>query len=134
VNSDVVSQGIVLLSVLSGFAFVIAAEVALRDPFPEDMQRVAYLFFATGLYCVLTVALGVLYFVQGMGPGWTQGLSFAFAVSFPGSVLVFVLSLVHLFRLRFSGGVRRDLFTWLGIMALTILGLAVAIVSLARAG
>ena len=59
-NNDVDSQDIVLLSSRRGFAFAIAAEIVLRGPLTEEMHRVTYSFFATGLLSPATMGAGIL--------------------------------------------------------------------------
>jgi hypothetical protein len=63
-TDDAINQGIVLAGILTGFAFVIAAQFGQERSKIEQSERLAYGFFSVGLCCLTAVVLGILYFAN----------------------------------------------------------------------
>jgi hypothetical protein len=102
ITEDVISQGVVMVSILSGFAFFIAAEIALRDGTPEHMERVALWFFGTGLVLFFTAALGIIFFANDGNKSIQQQYGIVFLFFLVVSVCAFVVSLHQLLRAKMS--------------------------------
>ena len=121
-NSEVISQGIVLLGVLAGFAFVIAAEIVLRDPKPEKLERIASNFFMVGLVSLVTVEVGIVYLALAGQPEKQESPARIFVFGLAACGVIFVLALLSLFHARFSGGARRQmLFATGAVIVMAIL-------------
>jgi hypothetical protein len=133
VNDQVVSQGIVFATVVAGFAFVIAAEIALREPLPKELAESAINFLATGLMGIVTAATGVLYFGNAWGTAQRADsgnglfeLGNGFLLFMAATGLAFLVSIISLFRRRFAGKILRDFYITMAaiiaLMALLIVG------------
>ena len=102
INADVISQGIVLVSVLAGFAFFIAADIALRDGMPKPMEHVALFFFTTGLVLIFTASIGVIYFANDANKPIQRQYGMVFLLFLVLSVCAFIFSLHQLLHAKMS--------------------------------
>jgi predicted membrane channel-forming protein YqfA (hemolysin III family) len=99
-TDDAINQGIVLAGVLTGFAFVIAAELALREVRVKQSERLAYGFFLVGLSCLTAVAVGILYFANEPGTNDQRLLSIVFFILLTLGALIFLYTMAELIRLN----------------------------------
>ena len=116
VNSDVVNQGIVLASILAGFAFVIAAEIALREPVPQTLRDVSLSFVVTGMLCLTAVAFGILYFAIENNQRGRDNVGYEFILFLSAAGLSFILALSNLFFKRFAKADKRYLVMFAGFL------------------
>jgi hypothetical protein len=122
VNDQVVSQGIVFASIMAGFAFVIAAEIALREPIPKELEFPAFSFLGTGLFGIVAAAAGVFYFGTAQDAAQQSKLGIVFLGAIGGTGLMFLRSILSLFRRRFAGKTLRDFYMLMAaIIALVVL-------------
>src|SRR3954454_520505 len=82
-NDNVLSQGIVLASILAGFGLATAAQIALSSGQSEQRKSIAHLFIASSLFSVTAAMLGMI--AIGLETDTNQ---------FHVSVLVYVVCLV----------------------------------------
>jgi hypothetical protein len=82
-NDNVISQGIVLASILAGFGLATTAQIALSSGQSEKRKSIAHLFIASSLFSVTAAILGMI--AMGLETDTNQ---------FHVSVLVYVVCLV----------------------------------------
>jgi hypothetical protein len=82
-NDNVISQGIVLASILAGFGLATAAQIALSSGQSEKRKSIAHLFIASSLFSVTAAILGMI--AMGLETDTNQ---------FHVSVLAYVVCLV----------------------------------------
>src|SRR3954467_9349957 len=59
-NDNVISQGIVLASILTGFGLATTAQIALSSGQSEQRKSIAHLFIASSLFSVTAAILGMI--------------------------------------------------------------------------
>ena len=124
INADVISQGIVLVSILAGFAFFIAADIALRDRTTKPMEHVALFFFATGLVLVFTASIGVIYYANAANKPIQRQYGMVFLLFLVLSICAFIASLHQLLREKMSSATYGALLI---LMIATLFLIAVAV-------
>lgn len=110
VTPDVVSQGIVFSTILAGFCFVIATEIALREPVPETLGELAAIFFAVGITAMMGAGFGIIYFADVGNPKHQNYIASIYLLTLALISLMFVIALGFLFYKRFSGKRRTQIF------------------------
>lgn len=129
INDQVVSQGIVLLSVLTGFAFVISADIALREQNPNKIHNVAFLFFGVGMISLIGVTSGIVYFATSNNPKRQEEASGYFLILLLATGLIFLLALIALFRRSFEKPLFKE---FIGMMAMMITILILVLYGVAK--
>ena len=77
--SPAIGHAMVLASILAGFAFSIAAQIALGQDRTREQQRIAQYFFQAGVLSLTTIVIGILLFVHQDDPAAVSGARLFFA-------------------------------------------------------
>jgi cytochrome bd-type quinol oxidase subunit 2 len=96
VTTDVINQGIVLASILAGFAFSITAQVIMGEDKSKNAQRLSYQLLGVGLVCLFAVVIGIVYLASVDDAADHRVRGYAFLGSLGIAIFVFGWAMVEM--------------------------------------
>lgn len=121
ITEDVISQGIVVISILAGFSFAISAELLMRRSLPKVTEKIAAMFAIGGLASIVTALIGIMYFGSPHLPAQRGDSASTFLALLLGSISWFIYTFLYLVTERVEDPVWKTLIKSIGYLVVAIL-------------